>query len=174
MVMLVYILTYANNKPKPFSSDTNVKIVKQCDYFDFTAVADEIDLKTNKKLKVKGKITNVQTKLTDVKVTFEVHTNWTTKTDVTGSECKFNEGKAINPSTTTETYSTQSSLDLKVTYPVKVMPLVKVKKPILYAKVTYTRETPATTISDRGTVTETVYYKISYSTYCVDGITVIK
>ena len=178
MIMLVYILTYANNKPKYFTSDSNVKITNKCEYFDFTCVAEEIDLKgqntsSSPQIKLKGKISNTKEKVSDVKVTFEVHTNWTTKTDVTGSEVSFNDGKALPISTTTDYYTSNTTLSLKVAYPVKVMPLVRVKKPTIYAKVTYTRPTPASAKADAGTVTETVYYKIAYSTYCTDTTTVI-
>lgn len=166
LIMLIYILTYANNKPKAFTSDTKVKITNKCDYFDFTVVADEISLKDNPKIKMKGKISNVDTdyKISDVNVKFEVHTNWTNKTDVTDSSTyKFNDGKTLT-NHTSDYFSTSCSLGLKMAYPVKVIPFVKVKKPTVYAKVTYTRSTPASVINpDGGSVTESVYYKISYS-----------
>ncbi len=166
LIMLVYILTYANNKPKAFTSDKNVKITNKCDYFDFTAVADEISLKENPKIKLKGKISNVDTdyKISEVNVTFEVHTNWTNKTDVTDSSSyKFNDGKTLT-NHTSDYYSTSCTLNLKQSYPVKVMPLVKVNKPTVYAKVSYTRTTPASAVDpDGGKVTETVYYKICYN-----------
>ena len=179
MIMLIYILTYANNKPKPFSDDKNVKITNKCEYFDFTVFAEELDLKGidgKPNMDVKGKITNLKEKISDVKVSFEVHTNWTTKTDVTESSVSFNSGKTLNPTTTTidSYYSDKSSIGLLVSYPVKVLPLVRVKNPTVYAKVTYTRTKPDSMHGEGGTVTESVYYKICFSEYCVDDITVIK
>lgn len=179
MIMLIYILTYANNKPKPFSNDKNVKITNKCEYFDFTVFAEELDLKGvdgKPSMDVKGKITNLKEKISDVKVAFEVHSNWTTKTDVSESSVSFNSGKTLNPTTTTidSYYSDKSSIGLLVSYPVKVLPLVRVKNPTVYAKVTYTRTKPDSMHGEGGTVTESVYYKIGFNEYCVKDITVIK
>ena len=178
LILLIYVLTYANNKPKPFASDSNVKITNKCDYFTFSVVAEEIDLKGSSdgkpSLDVKGKITNLSEKITNVTVSYEVHTNWTTKTDFTSSNStNFNSGNALTPSTTSEYYSDLYTLNLSAKYPVKVMPLVRVKKPTLYAKVTYTRNKPDSMHGEGGTVTESVYYKLSYNDYYVDGITKI-
>ena len=179
MIMLIYILTYANNKPKPFSSDKNVKITNKCDYFDFTVFAEELDLKgidDKPSMDVKGKITNLKEKISDVKVSFEVHTNWTTKTDVSDSSVSFNSGKTLNPTSSSVDayYSDIKTIGLLVKYPVKVIPLVRVKNPTVYAKVTYTRTKPDSMHGEGGTVTESVYYKFNFSDYCVDDITVIK
>ena len=180
MIMLIYILTYANNKPKPFSSDKNVKITNKCEYFDFTVLAEELDFKGSDgkpSMDVKGKISNLKEKISDVKVSFEVHTNWTTKTDVTDSSTvSFSSGKTLNPTSTTidSHYSDKQSISLLVSYPVKVIPLVRVKNPTIYAKVTYTRTKPDSMHGEGGTVTESVYYKIGFNEYCDDIITVIK
>ena len=166
MIMLVYILTYTTNKPKAFTKDTNVKIKNKCDYFDFSVVADEVDLKGNDgkpNLILKGKISNLKDNISNASVTFEVHTNWTTKTDVSNtSSVSFNSGKTITANTD-ETYSTQSTVNLSVSYPVKVIPLVRVKTPTVYAKVTFDRKTPEDMKGNIETVTETVYYKFSYN-----------
>lgn len=177
LVFLVYLLTYVNNKPKPFASDSNVKITNKCEYFDFTVVADEIDLdgsnnSSKPTMSVKGQFTNVKEKLTNVTCTFEVHTNWTTKTDTTASDASVSG--TLTPSTTSEYYTDKATISLLEKYPFRVMPLVKVNKPTLYVKITYTRQKPETITGETGTVTETVYYKLGYSNYYKDGITILK
>lgn len=177
MILLVYILTYVNNKPKPFASDSNVKITNKCDYFDFTVEAVTIQLKESSKgandaqIKYRGTITNVKEKVSNVKLSVEIHTNWTTKTDNTGSEASFTT-TTLNNSTSTY-HTSDTTIKLGNGYPVKVMPLVRVKKPTIYAKVTFDVATPASMHGESGTETLTVYYKIPYSQYYVDGFTTL-
>ena len=174
LIMLTYILTYANNKPKPFKDDTNVKITNKCEYFTLTVVADSIKLndKSNSKSSIELRAVIKELKSTDVakisdaKITFEAHTNWTTKTDATGSSTSFNSGNTLTPGSE---WNATSTLNLGINYPVKVMPLVKVKKPTIYAKVSYKRLSTAT----NQTFEETVYYKFTYSQY-VTSNTVFK
>ena len=176
LIMLIYVLTYANNKPKAFKSDSNVKIKNKCEYFDLQIVAEEISLKSDPYLKLKGIITNVkkEAKISNVTITFEAHTNWTSKTDATSSsEYSFYDKKTlIDPKS--EYPSDVCKLSLNMAYPVTVLPLVKVKHPTVYAKVSYTRATPATTINPSGgTTTEVVYYKVCYNDL-FDGNTIVK
>ncbi len=178
LIFLVYILTYANNKPKPFKEDKGVKITNKCKYFKFNVVADTIQLKANGStvptIECRGKITELSEKISNVTMALEVHTNWTTKTDVTGSSAvSFKDGGKLNPGQN-EYYSNTSTLKLGVNYPVRTLPLVTISKPTIYAKVTYTRTTPASSIGDGEEVTETVYYKVTYSHYYVDGVTTLK
>ena len=179
LIMLIYILTYANNKPKPFSNDKNVKITNKCEYFNFTVFAEELDFKgTDGKpsMDVKGKITDLKEKISDVKVTYEVHTNWTTKTDVSATSANFSSGNTLNPTSTTidSYYSDKLTLNLQVNYPVNVIPLVRIKNPTIYAKVTFNRTKPNSMYGEGETVTETVYYKFSFNEYYDKDITIIK
>ena len=178
MIMLIYILTYANNKPKPFAKDSKVKITNKCDYFDFTVEATTIQLKaagsTNAQIEYRGKISNVKEKVSNVKMSVEIHTNWTTKTDVSASEASFSKDTLTPTSSSEDSYFTsEKTVNLGVSYPYKVMPLVRVKKPTMYVKVTFDRTKPSSMHGEGGTVTETVYYKIAYSTYCTNTTTVI-
>ena len=177
MIMLIYILTYANNKPKPFANDSKVKITNKCDYFDFTVEAVTIQLKdpnsNGGKIECRGKITNVKEKVSNVKMSVEVHTNWTTKTDVSAKDASFST-TTLTPSSSSEYLTSNTTLSLGVNYPYKVLPLVRVKKPTMYVKVTFNRTTPSSMRGGGETVTETVYYKIPYSQYYVDGFTTLK
>ena len=175
LIMLTYILTYVNNKPKPFKDDKNVKITNKCDYFTLNVVAESIKLKDANggkgSIELRATIKELKStdvaKISDASVTFEAHTNWTTKTDVIGSKTSFNSGNTLTPGSE---WNASSTLNLGLNYPVKVMPLVKVKKPIIYAKVSYKR---LSTVTNQ-TYEENVYYKFTYSQYYVDGVTVLK
>lgn len=176
LILLVYILTYVNNKPKPFSGDANVKITNKCDDFTLSVVAESIKLndKSNGKGNIELRATIRELKSTgvarisDARITFEAHSNWTTKTDISGSSVSFNNGNTLTPGSE---WSATSTLNLGINYPVKVMPLVKVKSPIIYAKVNYTRTPNSQSIAS---TQETVYYKLTYNQYYVDGVTVLK
>ena len=48
LIVLIYVLTYVNNKPKPFSTDEKVKITNKSDCFDFNIEAVKIALKGDK------------------------------------------------------------------------------------------------------------------------------
>ena len=176
MVFLVYLLTYTNNKPKAFVDDKNVKITNKCDYFDFNIKTEHVKWKngsTTGEIKCQGEFNNVSQTLTDVSVKFEIHNNWTDKGDYTSdSEHKVNDGKSITSSTTTY-YSANATIKLNIDYPIKVLPLVKVKKPTLYAKVTYTRKKPDSIKGSGDTITESVYYRFSFNQY-VDNDTDVK
>lgn len=177
MIFLTYILTYANNKPKAFKDDKNVKIVKKCDYFDFDCYASEISFqKGNGKtqyIKLVSEISNTTQKISNVTVKYEIHNNWTSKGDYTSdSDHKFNSGNDIPKTTTTTFQSATASINLTNPYPIKVLPLVRVKNPTVYAKVTYTRKLPDSMAGEGKTVTESVYFSFTYSKY-VDGRTTI-
>ena len=153
----------------------------QCDYFDFTVEAVTIQLKESSKgakdakIKYRGTITNVKEKVSNVKMNIEIHTNWTTKTDNSGSEISFTSSTLTPTSSSVDAYHTSdTTIKLDQGYPVKVMPLVRVKKPIMYAKVTFEVNKPSSMHGDGGTETKTVYYKIPYSQYYVDGFTTIQ
>jgi len=173
LIFLTYILTYANNKPKPFKEDKHVKFTNKCNYFTFTVEADSIKLQdknTGKgQIEITGKISSVQNgnSISNVTVTYELHTNWTTKTEVTGKSAKFNDGNKLTPGVQNG-YTASTTFDLGINYPVKVLPLVKVKSPTIYAKVTFTRKN----VNDES-IQETIYYKFTYSQYYVDGHTTI-
>ncbi len=178
LIFLIYILTYANNKPKPFKEDKGVKITNKCKHFKFNLVADTIQLKANGSstptIECRGKITSLGEKISNVTLSLEVHTNWTTKTDVSGgNNVSFNNGNKLNPGQN-EYYSDTSKIKLGVNYPVRTLPLVTISKPTIYAKITYTRTTPESSAGGGEEVTETVYYKFSYSQYYVDGVTTLK
>lgn len=170
LIMLTYILTYASNKPKPFSKDTNVKFTNKCEYFDLDLEAETVCLKSTSQdksnIQFRATIKNLKTKLTDTKISFEVHSHWTTKTEVTETSLtSFNNGGTL---TTSSEWTVEPKVSLNVNYPVRVLPLVSVKKPTIYAKVTYTR----ISVSNEK-ITESVYYKLTYSQY-VNKNTVFK
>ena len=176
MIFLTYILTYANNKPKPFSDDDNVKVVKKCEYFDFNCVADEISLGKTSYIKVFGEIRNVTQTLSDVEVTFEVRNNWTSKGEYTSDSAhKIASGEIIHPTKSSEEakVSATTKLSLNTVYPIKVLPLVKVSKPIIYAKVKYSRKLPDSREGKGGFVEEIVYLKFTYNDYVTSSTTVI-
>ena len=175
MIFLIYILTYANNKPKPFKDDENVKITNKCDYFTFKCVAKTMDInnKSNPTMEIDSEISNITTTVKNVHVYYEVHNNWTSAgyyKDSNGKEIE--SGNALTP-TTTKTYIETTTLSLPTAYPIKALPLVRVKHPILYAKITFDRKLPDSSNGQTAYRTETVYYKITYSTY-VDNTTVFK
>lgn len=177
MILLTYVLTYTTNKPKGFKDDKldeHVTVVKKCDYFKFNCVAEEIGLaKDNSYLKLVGEISNVTNTISDVTVTFEVHNNWTKKGAYTSdSEHKINSGNKIKPTTTTTYSTTSTKISLNTKYPIKVLPLVRVNNPIVFAKVSYSRELPESMAGKGSYVQEVVYYSFTYNEY-VSSRTVI-
>ena len=178
MILLTYILTYASNKPKGFKDDKldeNVTVVKKCDYFKFECVADEINLKKdNSYIKLIGEISNVTQTITDVSVKFEVHNNWTKKGSYTSdSDHKINSGNNITPTTKTTYETTSTKISLNTKYPIKVLPLIRVNSPIVFAKVSYSRKVPDSMNGKGGYVQEVVYYRFTYSDYVSTSRTTI-
>ena len=173
LIFLTYLLTYVNNKPKPFKDDKNVKITNKCNYFTFSIEADTINLNDKNKgkgeIEITGKVSNIQNgnSISNVTVNYELHTNWTSKTETNSQTATFNNGNKLTPGIQNG-YTTNTVFNLEVNYPIKVLPLVKVKAPIIYAKVTFTRKN----VNDES-IQETIYYKFTYSQYYVDGHTTI-
>lgn len=167
MIMLIYVLTYANNKPKAFKSDSKVKITNKSDYFTLTLYASKIDW--NKSMTIEASLSNFnRANLKDVSITYELHSNWTSKGDYTSDSAhKFNSGNVIYKTTSSETsYEASATLTFPNAYPIKVLPFVKVKHPTLFAKVSYKRKLPATQSGDPGYSSEEyVYYSFSFSDY---------
>ena len=172
MIILTYILTYTSNLPKAFKEDKankELNIVKKCDYFKFDCVATDIHLTKDSKspyIKVVGEISNVTETITNVTVKFEMHNKWTSKDSYTSdSDHKFNSGNPISATTTSTFESTSANMTLTNSYPLKVLPLVRVKSPIIYAKVTYTRKLPDSAKGKGGNITEVVFYTFTYNDY---------
>lgn len=175
MIFLTYIMTYASNKPKAFKNDTideETTVVKKNDYFKFNCRASSMSInKDSGYIELVGEISNVTQTISSVSVKYEIHNNWTSKGSYTSdSEHKFNSGNTI-PVTNTSTFPVTTKINLKVKYPINVLPLVRVKHPIVYAKVSYSRKLPDTTKGKGGTVNEVCYYTFTYSDY-VNGNTV--
>ena len=176
MVILTYVLTYATNRPKAFKDDKRDKDVKKC--FDFNLYASEVSLKkvTGKSqyLKLTSEITNVTETIFDVSVKYELHSNWTSKGDYTpSSDYKFNSGDTITKGTKSIFPSTSATINLNNPYPIKVLPLVRVKAPTVYAKVTYSRKLSDDMYGKGETVTESVYFTYTYSQYVSNRTTII-
>ena len=155
--------------------DENVTVVKKCDYFKFECVADEINLKKdNSYIKLIGEISNVTQTITDVSVKFEVHNNWTKKGSYTSdSDHKINSGNNITPTTKTTYETTSTKISLNTKYPIKVLPLIRVNSPIVFAKVSYSRKVPDSMNGKGGYVQEVVYYRFTYSDYVSTSRTTI-
>lgn len=171
MILLTYVLTYVNNKPKPFKDDGKVKISNKCDYFTLDVVAEKISFDgTKPQMDLRADMSNVKATLTNVSIQFEVNNYWTSKGNTTSSSTSFNSGNKITPTTTT-TYNASTTLNLNIVYPIKVMPLVRVKHPTIFAKVTYERKLPDSMNGEGGKVNEVVYYRFTYSDYCTNDTT---
>lgn len=171
MIFLTYLLTYINNKPKPFKDDKNVKIVSKNNYFTLDVVAEKISFKGDKpKIELRADLSNIKSTLSNVKIEYEVNNYWTSKGNATGSSTSFNNGNKINPTTTT-TYNATSTINLNITYPISVLPLVKVKHPTIFAKISYDRKLPDSMAGEGGTVSEISYYRFTYSDYCTNDTT---
>lgn len=172
LVALIYILTYANNKPKPFKDDSNVKISKNCKYFDFSLEAKKISFKgSNPKISLYAEISGIKERdvFRDVKVSYEAANNWTDKGSATSTDNSFNSGEDLRHSTLTSSYINETDLSLNQQYPIKVMPLVKVKHPIIYVKLTFMRKTNDSMQGSGSFVNEVVYLKYTYSDYCTNN-----
>ena len=175
MIFLTYILTYTSNKPKAFKNDTldaDTIVVKKVDCFKFSCRAKSMSInKSSSYIELEGEISNVTQSISNVSVKYEIHNKWTSKGSYTSdSEHKINSGNTI-PVTSTTTFPVVTKISLNTKYPIKVLPLVSVKSPIVYAKVSYSRKLPDSTKGKGGTVNEVCYYTFTYDDY-VNGDTV--
>ena len=107
----------------------NVKITNKCNDFKLSVVAESIQLNNKKdgkgKIELRATITELKSsdiaKISNANVTFEAHSNWTTKTDAFGSSSSFNSGNTLTPGSE---WNVSSTLNLGTNYPVKVIPLI--------------------------------------------------